>query len=134
MLGRVRGPRFRAGRLYERVGHRIERLAARLGPAELIASRFVYGTKAASMVFWGLHGMSVVRFAVVDAVGCVLGSLAFTGLGYLVSGSATILLGRVRRVQLWLLGALAVGVILVVIINWTARKELHIDNGDEEAG
>jgi membrane protein DedA with SNARE-associated domain len=86
------------------------------------------------MVFWGLHGMSVVRFAVVDAVGCVLGSLAFTGLGYLVSGSATILLGRVRRVQLWLLGALAVGVILVVIINWTARKELHIDNGDEEAG
>jgi hypothetical protein len=37
-------------------------------------------------------------------------------------------------VQLWLLGALAVGVILVVIINWTARKELHIDNGDEEAG
>jgi membrane protein DedA with SNARE-associated domain len=134
MLGRVRGPRFRAGRLYERVGHRIERLAARLGPAELIASRFVYGTKAASMVFWGLHGMSVVRFAVVDAVGCVLGSLAFTGLGYLVSGSATILLGRVRRVQLWLLGALAVGVVLVVIINWTARKELHIDNGDEEAG
>ncbi len=63
MLGRMRGPRFRAGRLYERVGHRIERLAARLGPAELIASRFVYGTKAASMVFWGLHGMSVVRFA-----------------------------------------------------------------------
>jgi len=132
-LGRVRGPRFRAGRLYRRMGHRIERLAARLGAAELVASRFVYGTKAASMVFWGLHGMSLPRFAAVDGVGCVLGSLVFTGLGYLVSGSATILVGRVRRVQLWLLGALAVGVLLVVVINWTAKKELHIENGEEEA-
>jgi membrane protein DedA with SNARE-associated domain len=134
VLGRVRGPRFRAGHLYRRMGHRIERLAARLGPAELIASRFVYGTKAASMVFWGLHGLRAGRFALVDGVGCVLGAFVFTGLGYLVSGSATILLGRVRRVQLWLLGALVVGVLLVVIINWTAKKELHLDNGDAEGG
>jgi membrane protein DedA with SNARE-associated domain len=133
-LGRVRGPRFRAGRLYRRMGHRIERLAARLGPAELIASRFVYGTKAASMVFWGLHGMRAARFILVDGVGCLLGALVFTGLGYLVSGSATILLGRVRRVQLWLLGGLAIGVLLVLIINWTAKRELHIENGDEDAG
>ena len=129
-LGRVRGPRFRAGRLYQRMGHRIEALAARLGPAQLIAARFVYGTKAASMVFWGLHGLSLVRFVLVDGVGCVLGSFVLVGLGYLVSGSATVLLGRVRRVQLWLLGVLAVGVVLVVIINWAAKKELHIE--DEE--
>jgi membrane protein DedA with SNARE-associated domain len=129
-LGRVRGPRFRAGRLYQRMGHRIEALAARLGPAQLIAARFVYGTKAASMVFWGLHGLALVRFMLVDGVGCVLGSFVFEGLGYLVSGSATVLLGRVRRVQFWLLGVLAVGVVLVVIINWAAKKELRIE--DEE--
>jgi len=131
VLGRLRGPRFRAGRLYRRVGHRIEMLARRLGPAELIASRFVYGTKAASMLFWGLHGMSVPRFVLVDAVGCVVGSLVFTGLGYAVSGSATILLGRVRRVELWLLGAVLVGAVLVFVIHWTAKKELHVD---EEEG
>ena len=33
VLGRLRGPRFRAGRLYRRVGPRIETLARRLGPA-----------------------------------------------------------------------------------------------------
>jgi membrane protein DedA with SNARE-associated domain len=126
-LGRVRGPKFRAGRLYRRVGHRIEVLARRLGAAELIASRFVYGTKAASMVFWGLHGMSLPRFLVVDAIGCVLGSLVFTGLGYAVSGSATVLLGRVRRVERWLLGAVLVGALLVFVIHWTAKKELHVD-------
>jgi membrane protein DedA with SNARE-associated domain len=130
-LGRVRGPRFRAGRLYRRVGHRIETLAHRLGAAELIASRFVYGTKAASMVFWGLHGMSLPRFLLVDAIGCVLGSLVFTGLGYAVSGSATVLLGRVRRVERWLLGAVLVGALLVFVIHWTAKKELHVD---EEEG
>ena len=130
-LGRLRGPKFRAGRLYQRVGHRIEILARRLGAAELIASRFVYGTKAASMVFWGLHGMSLPRFLLVDAVGCVLGTLVFTGLGYAVSGSATVLLGHVRRVERWLLGAVLVGALLVFVIHLTAKKELHID---EEEG
>lgn len=130
-LGRMRGPRFRAGRLYRRVGHRIEILARRLGGAELIASRFVYGTKAASMLFWGLHGMSLPRFVLVDAIGCVIGSLVFMGLGYALSGSATVLLGRVRRVELWLLGAVLVGAMLVFVIHWTAKKELHVD---EEEG
>ena len=129
-LGRVRGPRFRAGRFYRRVGHRIEALARRFGPAQLLAARFVYGTKAASMLFWGLHERPLVRFLMVDSVGALIGSLVFTGLGYLVSGSATLLLGKVRRVQLWLLGVLIVGVVLVFLIHWTAKKELHIENGE----
>jgi membrane protein DedA with SNARE-associated domain len=129
-LGRVRGPRFRAGRFYRRVGHRIEALARRLGPAQLLAARFVYGTKAASMLFWGLHELPLVTFLIVDSIGALIGSLVFTGLGYLVSGSATLLLGKVRRIQLWLLGVLIVGVVLVFLIHWTAKKELHIENGD----
>lgn len=130
-LGRVRGPRFRAGRLYQRVGPRIERLARRLGPAQLIAARFVYGTKAASMVFWGLHGMPVLRFAVVDAIACVIGALVFAGLGYGVSGSAAALLGHVRRIQYWLLGVLIIGVVLVVLIHLAAKRELHLEEADE---
>jgi hypothetical protein len=31
------------------------------------------------------------------------------------------------------LGAFVVGVVLVFLINWTAKKELHIENGDQEA-
>ncbi|MEP7176070.1 MAG: DedA family protein [Gemmatimonadales bacterium] len=127
-LGRWRGPRFREGRLYRRVGPQIERLAERLGAVELIAARFVYGTKAASMVFWGLHGMALPRFLVIDAIGCVIGSLVFTGVGYAVSGSAAALLGKVRRVELWLLGAVAVGGLVVLIIHLTAKRELHIDD------
>jgi membrane protein DedA with SNARE-associated domain len=131
LLGRLRGPHFRAGRLYQRVGPRIERLAHRLGAAQLIAARFVYGTKAASMVFWGLHGMPVVRFAIVDAIACVIGALVFAGLGYGVSGSATVLLGHVRRVQFWLLGALVVGAVLVVLIHLAAKRELHLEDPEQ---
>ncbi len=126
-LGRVRGPSFRGGRLYRRVGPTIERLARQLGPWELLAARFVYGTKAASMVFWGLHGLTVPRFLLIDALGCALGAVVFTGLGYLVSGSATVLLGKVRRVQLWLLGALVVGVVIVYLVHRAAKYELHIE-------
>jgi len=132
-LGRLRGPRFRAGPLYRRVGHRIESLARRMGPAELLAARFVYGTKAASMLFWGLHNLALAKFALIDGIGALMGAAVFIGLGYLVSGSATLLLGKVRRVQFWLLGALVAGVLLVVIINWTAKKELHIDDEDDTA-
>ena len=46
-LGRFRGPRFREGRFYRRVGPTVERLAEQLGPWQLLAARFVYGTKSA---------------------------------------------------------------------------------------
>jgi membrane protein DedA with SNARE-associated domain len=131
LLGRLRGPRFREGRLYRRVGPTIERLAKRMGPWELLAARFVYGTKAASMVFWGLHGLTLPRFLLIDALGCVLGSLVFTSLGYLVSGSATALMGHVKRFELWLLGAFLVGIIIVVILDRTAKHELHLDESEE---
>jgi membrane protein DedA with SNARE-associated domain len=126
-LGRYRGPRFRGSRFYVRVGPTIERLATQLGPWQLLAARFVYGTKSASMIFWGLHGLPFRRFLLIDIVGCVLGSLVFTGLGYLLSGSATALLGQVKRVELWLLGAAIIGVVIVFIIDKTAKHELHLD-------
>jgi membrane protein DedA with SNARE-associated domain len=126
-LGRLHAPRLREGKLYRRVGPTIERLARRMGPWELLAARFVYGTKAASMLFWGLHGLSLPRFLFIDAVGCVLGSLVFASLGYLVSGSATALMGHVKRFELWLLGAFLVGIVIVFVIDRTAKHELHLD-------
>ena len=133
-VGRVRGPRFRAGRFYRRVGPTVERLAGRLGPWQLVAARFVYGTKGVSMIFWGLHGLSLRRFILIDAVGCVLGSLVFTGLGYLLSGSATALLGHVRQVELWLLGGVIGAAVIVCMVAKTAKHELHIDDGEKKEG
>jgi membrane protein DedA with SNARE-associated domain len=126
-IGRLRGSRFRSGGLYRRVGSRIEALARRFGVWQLLLARFVYGTRNASMVFWGLQGLSFGRFAAVNALGCSLGALVFASLGYLVSGSAEALLGRVRRVELWLLGAIVVGTGIVYIVHRLTRRGLEID-------
>ncbi|MEP7227886.1 MAG: DedA family protein [Gemmatimonadales bacterium] len=130
-LGRFRGPRFREGRFYRRVGPTVERLAKQLGPWQLVAARFVYGTKSASMIFWGLHGLSFRRFLLIDCIGCLLGSLVFTSLGFLLSGSAIAILGHVKRVELWLLGGAIAAVLIVFLIDKTAKHELHIDEKKE---
>jgi membrane protein DedA with SNARE-associated domain len=132
-IGRWRGSRFRSGRLWRRVGPRIEGLAQRFGVWQLLLARFVYGTKNASMVFWGLQGLSFGRFVAVDALGCSVGSLVFVGLGYLVSGSAQALLGRVRRFELWLLGAVVAGVGIVYLIHRLTKRELHLDEVERGA-
>lgn len=131
-LGRFRGPRFREGRFYRRVGPTVERLAKQLGPWQLVAARFVYGTKSASMIFWGLHGLPFRRFLLIDCVGCLLGSLVFTSLGFLLSGSAIAILGHVKRVELWLLGGAITAVLIVFLIDKTAKHELHIDEKKEK--
>ena len=131
-VGRWRGARFRSGPLYRRVGRRIESLARRFGVWQLMLSRFVYGTKNASMVFWGLQGLNFVRFILVDGLGILAGTLVFVSLGYAVSGSGEVLLGEVRRFELWLLGAVVVGIILVYIIHRLTKRELHLDEDEQD--
>ena len=75
----------------------------------------------------GAARVTLRRFPLIDIVGCVLGSLAFTSLGYLLNGSAAALLGHVKWVELWLLGAAIVGVLIVFLIDGTAKHELHLD-------
>lgn len=123
LMGRWRGPSLRATWVYARVGPGVERLVRRFGPAQLIASRFVYGTRIASMVFWGLAGLPVRRFLLIDAAGAVLGAGVFAALGYGLSGSVTALLGHIHRIELLLLGVLVVGGGLVLWISHAARRQ-----------
>ncbi len=126
-VGRLQGARFRTGRIYRRVGPRIESLVRRFGVWQLLLVRFVYGTKNPSMVFWGLQGLPFARFTAVDALGCAIGTFLFSGLGYVVSGSAEVLVGRVRRIELWLLGAVVAGVAIVYVVHRVTKRGLHID-------
>src|SRR6187200_1118185 len=50
-LGHWRSETIRSHRVYRRVGPAVERLAARFGPWELFACRFIYGTRTPSLVF-----------------------------------------------------------------------------------
>jgi membrane protein DedA with SNARE-associated domain len=115
-FGRCRGEALRRSASYARIGAFVERLAARLGPWEIVPARFVYGTRVPSMLFWGLQRLPFARFAAIDAVGCMLWSAVFASLGYVLSDRAAAILGEVKRVELWLAGGLVLAALIVLVL------------------
>jgi membrane protein DedA with SNARE-associated domain len=121
-VGRLNTSRFQNAAFYRKVGPRVEAIVRRIGVWQIVAARFVYGTKNATMLFWGLHGLRFYRFVLVDAVGCILGSTFFVGLGYLVGDGAEVLLGRVKRFEFLLLGGLLAGVVVLAVIRLVEQR------------
>jgi membrane protein DedA with SNARE-associated domain len=121
-LGRWHATTIRSTQLYRRAEPAIGRFTARFGPLEIVVARFIYGTRVASMVFWGVQRLPLWRFALIDALGCALWAAALGGLGFTLSGSAVLLVGRVRRVRVWLLGALLGCVALVLLYRAILRR------------
>ena len=68
----------------------------------------------ASMLFWGVKGLPFWRFALIDATGCALWAVVLGGLGYSLSSSAELVIGRVKRAEIWLLAGFAVSLALVL--------------------
>jgi membrane protein DedA with SNARE-associated domain len=121
-IGRVRAATIRDSATYRRVAPLVERLATRTGPWEVALARFIYGTRIASMLFWGMRGLPAVHFVVLDLIGCALWSSVLTTLGFATSGSAALLLGRVKRAEHWLLASLLLAAGAVLAIRWWARR------------
>jgi membrane protein DedA with SNARE-associated domain len=115
-IARSHAATIREGRIYRRIGPTVEALAGRLGVWSIIAARFVYGTRIATIVFWGVQRLSFVKFALCDLAGCALWASLFATLGYLLSGSAAALIGEIKRVEVWLLvGFIAVAAMLLLV-------------------
>jgi membrane protein DedA with SNARE-associated domain len=131
LVGKWRGPALRGTRLYGHVGPKVERWAHRFGPIQLVASRFLYGTRIASMVFWGLAGLPLIRFLLIDLAGSILGALVFGALGWGLSGSITVLMGHVHRVELVLLVALIAGVGIVLWLRRAGERRADAEAGPQ---
>lgn len=124
LIGRRFREPIRGHRIYRAVGPGIERLARKLGAWQLLAARVVYGTRNASMVFWGQHGLSLGRFIAIDAVGCALAASGFALLGYGVGHGTTALVGRVKHIEQGLLAGAIIGGLLVWGISRGVRRRL----------
>lgn len=134
-VGRHFRLRIRDNRLYRAVGPGVERLARRLGPWQLLAARVVYGTRNASMLFWGQQGLSLPRFLSYDALGCAFAAAGFALLGYLVGHGTTVLTGEVKRFERYLLAGVLAGAVLVWAVSRLARRELNaVDPGGSSSG
>ncbi len=111
-LGHARSDSIRSSRVYRKLGPAVERLAARFGPWELLLSRFIYGTRNPSLVFWGTQKLSVFRFAAIELTAFMIWGGALTGLGYFLSDRAQALIGGIGSVERFLLGALGVALLI----------------------
>ncbi len=124
-VGRSRAAAMRDTAIYRRVGPFIERLAQRVGAWEVTGARFVFGARVASMLFWGMNRLPFGRFVALDFLGCALWSTLFVSTGFVFSGSAAMLIGRMKRAEHWLLVALLVTVGVVVLIRVAMRSRLR---------
>ena len=110
-----------------------ETLIRRLGPWQIPASHLIYGTRISTMIFWGVQRISAVKFALIDGFGCVvLTGLLFT-LGFGFSGSAFLVIGRVKQVERLMLLAIVSGLLLCLTSKVVRRLLREVPTGDRGA-
>jgi membrane protein DedA with SNARE-associated domain len=107
---------------WRRVEPLVLRLSNRLGVWQIVFARFFYGTRIATMVFWGTRRLPLVRFLGPDALGASLWGCMLVMLGWFGSDRAEALVGDVKRVELWLGGALAAGLLAVLAFRALTRR------------
>ena len=122
IIGRWGSGAIQHSRVYRVVGPAVERVARRLGPWQILAARFVYGTRVATMLFWGVHRLSFGRFVLTDLAGCAAWAALLGTLGYAASSGATVVLGEVKRVEVWILSAVLVSVIVLSAVRFLYKR------------
>ena len=122
VIGRTHAATIRGSAVYQRVGSFVEQLAKRIGPYGVALARFIYGTRIASMLVWGMYGLPVVRFVALDVIGCVAWSTVLASLGFVTSDSATLLVGKFKRAEHWLLVSVLLATGAVIALRRLARR------------
>jgi membrane protein DedA with SNARE-associated domain len=125
-LGRTRAKSIRSSRFYAQAGPAVERIAARLGLWQITVARFILGARIPSMIFWGMNEVPFVRFALLDALGCVLWGSVLAGLGYAFSGSLTMLVEELKRTEYHLAVAVA-ALVVVLLLRHRLRRRIERD-------
>jgi membrane protein DedA with SNARE-associated domain len=120
-VGRRSADAIQRSSAWRRVGPTVERLAARFGPGQILLARPVWGTRVASMVFWGTQRLAPARFAALDLPACTVWAVLLVSVGYYSSASVEALLGKVRHVE----EGLTVAVLLAIFVGFGGRLLLR---------
>ncbi len=124
-LGHTKSESIRASRVYRRLGPAVERLAARFGPWELFLCRFIYGTRNPSLVFWGAHRLPVLKFLKINLLALGIWGGFLTTLGLTLSSAAAAIIGTVKSMERWMLGALGVIILGALLARLFTRYEIR---------
>ncbi len=132
-LGYRRAVWIRNTSAYRKVGPFIERLTVRFGAWQLFLCRFIYGTRNPSLVFWGVQRLAIAKFAAIELLALSVWGTVAAAIGYFLSDRAEAIIGKVKHLEKWVLGALVISLVVVVIVRYFARYEIakHVPPRDE---
>lgn len=123
-LGRGFGKTIRDRPFYRRATPRLERLTDKFGPLSIFLSKYIYGLRWASCVFYGVGRMPYPRFLLVSLGSCFVWVFVLSGAGYFFSSAVMQLIGDFRHIGKILLVIVIAGVAAFYLVKrfWLSKK------------
>jgi len=111
-------------RFYRMAKPRLERLTEKFGVLSIFLSKYIYGLRWASCVFYGVGRMPYPRFLIVSFFSCFLWVFILAGAGYFFSGAVMGLIGDFQRLGKVLLVIVVLGIVGFYLIEryWLSPK------------
>jgi len=111
-------------RFYRAAQPRLQRLTNKFGPLSIFLSKYIYGLRWASCVFYGVGRMPYLRFLVLSFASCFLWVFVLSGAGYFFSGAVMGLIGDFQRLGKVLLVIVLLGIVAFYLIEryWLSPK------------
>jgi membrane protein DedA with SNARE-associated domain len=109
-IGRGFRSSIRDRKFYRAARPRIERLTETFGPLSIFLSKYVYGLRTGSCIFYGVAKMSYARFLPLTIASCFLWVLLLSGAGYFFHGIITNFIGDFEHLGKFLLVIVVVGI------------------------
>lgn len=125
-IGRIFGNRIKNTEFYKRRFPQVEKFIDRISVFQIVLCRVFYGTRNATMLFWGIKQYSFLRFAFFDILGCIVWGILLVSLGYFLSSSVQLIIGDVKEIEIFLLIIGAIAVILIILKSILSKSEKHI--------
>jgi len=114
-------------RFYRAARPRIERLTNTFGGLSLFLSKYVYGLRWASCIFYGVGRMPYLRFVFLSLVSCFVWVFVLCGAGYFFSGAVISVIGDFHR-----LGKILLVIVIVGIATFYLAERLWLSKAVEE--
>jgi membrane protein DedA with SNARE-associated domain len=109
-MGRGFRSSIRDRKFYRAARPRIERLTETFGPLTIFLSKYVYGLRTGSCIFYGVAKMSYARFLPLTIASCFLWVLLLSGAGYFFHGIITRFIGDFEHLGKYLLVIVVLGI------------------------
>ena len=127
------GRGFRKGvsdlRFYQSASPRMERLTTKFGPLSIFLSKYIYGLRWATCIFYGVSRMPFLRFLSLSVASCFLWVFVLSGAGYFFSGAVIGLIGDFQRLGKVLLVIVIIGIVAFYLTErfWLSKKVEEAD-------